>query len=46
MTNQAIADQLVTSIDTEKRHITNVYCKLGVSHRTEAVAWANELNQL
>ena len=46
MRNQAIADQLFISLSTVKRHIANVYGKLGVSHRTEAVARANELNLL
>ena len=46
MTNQEIADQLVISGATVKRHITNIYGKLGVSHRTQAAARANELNLL
>ena len=46
MRNQEIADQLVISVATVKRHIANVYGKLGVGHRTEAVARANELNLL
>ena len=32
------ADQLVISLSTVKRHIANAYGKLGVDHRTEAVA--------
>jgi LuxR family transcriptional regulator, maltose regulon positive regulatory protein len=36
--NQEIADQLVISLSTVKRHIANAYGKLGASHRTEAVA--------
>ena len=43
MRNQQIADQLVVSVATVKRHIANTYGKLGVGHRTEAVARANEL---
>lgn len=46
MRNQEIADQLVISLPTVKRHIANAYGKLGVSHRTEAVARATELNLL
>ncbi len=46
MRNQEIADQLVISVATVKRHIANVYGKLGVGHRTEAVARANELKLL
>ena len=38
MRNQEIADQLVISLATVKRHIANTYGKLGVTHRTEAVA--------
>ena len=44
--NQEIADRLFISLSTVKRHIANAYGKLGVSHRTEAVARANELNLL
>jgi len=44
--NQEIADQLYISLATVKRHIANAYGKLGVSHRTEAVARANELGLL
>lgn len=44
--NQEIADQLFISLATVKRHIANAYGKLGVSHRTQAVARANELNLL
>jgi ATP/maltotriose-dependent transcriptional regulator MalT len=46
MRNQEIADHLVISLSTVKRHIANAYGKLGVSHRTEAIARANELNLL
>ena len=44
--NQEIADQLVISLPTVKRHIANSYGKLGVDHRTEAVARATELGLL
>ena len=46
MMNQEIADQLVISVSTVKRHIANGYGKLEVGHRTEAVARANELGLL
>jgi LuxR family maltose regulon positive regulatory protein len=46
MRNQEIADHLFISLHTVKRHIANAYGKLGVTHRTEAVARANELNLL
>jgi LuxR family maltose regulon positive regulatory protein len=46
MRNQEIADHLFISLPTVKRHIANVYGKLAVTHRTEAVARAHELNLL
>ena len=46
MRNQEIADHLFISLSTVKRHIANAYGKLGVSHRTEAIARANELKLL
>jgi LuxR family maltose regulon positive regulatory protein len=46
MRNQEIAAQLVISLPTVKRHIANAYLKLGVGHRTEAVARAGALGLL
>ncbi len=46
MQNQAIADHLVISLPTVKRHIANVYGKLDVGTRTAAVARATELKLL
>ena len=46
MRNQEVADQLVISLPTVKRHIANSYGKLGVDHRTEAVARTRELGLL
>ena len=41
--NQAIADSLVITVRTVKKHVTNILGKLGVSNRTQAVARAREL---
>lgn len=41
--NQAIADKLVISIATVKRHISNIYAKLGAQSRTQAVSIGKEL---
>ena len=41
--NQDIAEDLVISIPTVKRHISNIYAKLGVTSRTQAVAIGKEL---
>ncbi|MCL4247035.1 MAG: AAA family ATPase [Anaerolineae bacterium] len=41
--NQAIADQLVITVRTVKKHITNILGKLDASNRTQAVARAREL---
>jgi LuxR family maltose regulon positive regulatory protein len=46
MRNQEIADRLFISLPTVKRHVANAYGKLGVAHRTEAVARANTLGIL
>ena len=42
--NQEISAQLVISITTVKRHISNIYTKLGAKNRTQAVALGKELN--
>ncbi len=44
--NQAIAGQLVVTLDTVKKHVGHVLGKLGAANRTEAVARARELNLL
>jgi LuxR family maltose regulon positive regulatory protein len=44
--NQAIADQLVITVDTVKRHVTHVLAKLAVDNRTQAVARARQLGLL
>jgi LuxR family maltose regulon positive regulatory protein len=43
LTNQAIAGQLVVSVNTVKTHARNIYGKLGVRNRTQAAARAREL---
>jgi LuxR family maltose regulon positive regulatory protein len=42
--NQAIADQLVVAVSTVKRHINNLYGKLDVQSRTQALVRARELH--
>ena len=44
--NQAIADELVITMDTVKRHVGHVLAKLAVDNRTQAVARARQLGLL
>ena len=44
--NQAIAAELVVTLDTVKKHVGHVLGKLGAANRTEAVARARELKLL
>ena len=41
--NQEIADKLFVSLNTTKTHISNIYSKLGVSRRTQAVQKARSM---
>jgi DNA-binding NarL/FixJ family response regulator len=42
--NQQIADKLFVSENTVKKHVSNLFLKLDVQRRTEAVRKAKELN--
>jgi LuxR family transcriptional regulator, maltose regulon positive regulatory protein len=42
--NRGIADQLVVTLDTVKRHVSHILAKLGAVNRTEAVARARGRN--
>jgi LuxR family maltose regulon positive regulatory protein len=44
--NQEIAETLVVSLNTVKKHTSNIYGKLGVSKRTQAVARAQSMGIL
>ncbi len=44
--NQAIADRLVVAVSTVKKHVNNLYGKLDVQSRTQALARARELHLL
>jgi LuxR family maltose regulon positive regulatory protein len=46
LSNQQIAETLFLTVGTVKWHINNMYGKLGVRRRTQAVALARELNLL
>ena len=41
-TNKAVAAELVLSVRTVDRHLSNIYAKLGVSSRAAATAYAHE----
>jgi LuxR family maltose regulon positive regulatory protein len=44
--NPEIASELVVTINTIKKHTSNIYGKLGVRSRTQAIARTHELNLL
>lgn len=46
LTNRQIAERLVVTLHTVKKHNSNIYAKLGVGNRTQAVARARALNLL
>ena len=46
LSNQQIADKLFLSENTIKKHISNIFLKLGVERRTEAVKKALELSNI
>lgn len=41
--NQEIADKLFVSLNTAKTHISNIYAKLNVKRRTQAIQKARDL---
>jgi len=44
--NYEIAEQLVVAVSTVKRHVSNIFSKLAVTSRTQAVARAREFGML
>jgi LuxR family maltose regulon positive regulatory protein len=46
LTAEELAEELIISVNTVRSHLKNIYAKLGVHSRHEAVARANELDLL
>jgi LuxR family maltose regulon positive regulatory protein len=46
LSNREIADRLTIAVGTAKRHASNIYAKLDVHSRVQAVARAQELGLL
>ena len=44
LSNKEIADKLFVSLNTVKTHTANIYSKLGVKSRTQAISKAKSLN--
>jgi LuxR family maltose regulon positive regulatory protein len=44
--NPEIAGELVVTVNTIKKHTSNIYGKLGVRSRTQAIARTRQLNLL
>ncbi|HYF94285.1 MAG TPA: LuxR C-terminal-related transcriptional regulator [Symbiobacteriaceae bacterium] len=44
--NQAMADRLFLSLNTVKKHVSNIFAKLGAANRTQAVARARQAGLL
>ena len=43
LSNQEVADKLFVSLNTAKTHISNIYAKLNVKRRTQAIQKARDL---
>lgn len=43
LSNEQIAESLHLSVGTVKNHLTNIYDKLGVASRAEAIVWAHSV---
>jgi LuxR family transcriptional regulator, maltose regulon positive regulatory protein len=46
LANREIANRLVVTVDTVKKHLTHIFGKLDAASRTQAIARARELNLL
>ena len=44
--NREIAQELVITVDTTKRHVSHIFSKLGVPNRVQALRQASELGLL